>query len=210
MLRCLLSIERRSVLSAARLNSTPFCEFWEKIRLCCIFIFMCGRPIFCQFGVSAASLLPRSVGSVMRYFGLGFKRGSVIWWGWWTVSELWTLFALYERLRVCVFWGLVGVVMMPSFLHLFPESDWICVEGGNERGNKGEGGTRALRGLAVGWQYLDSLGVALGVAAEHIYVSMCARICPGGCVRNRPSQQTSPQMSRWFDWTMRRLTRATR
>lgn len=55
----------------------------------------------CAFAnISQSELLLCHVASVMRYLGLGFKHGSVIWWGWWTTDELWTLFALCER--VCV------------------------------------------------------------------------------------------------------------
>lgn len=49
---------------------------------------------------STSLLLLCHVASVMRHLGLGFKHGSVIWCGWWTTDELWTLFALCER--VCV------------------------------------------------------------------------------------------------------------
>lgn len=82
----------------------------------------------------------------MRHLGLGVKHsGSVIFWGWWTTNELWTLFALYGR--ECVWLGAVGVLMMLSFLHasfFWGELDWICLVegnesemGGRERGGRG-------------------------------------------------------------------------
>lgn len=104
------------------------------------------------------------------------------------VNNGWTLNSVCPLWKgVCFLWGLVGVLMMPSFLYLFHESDWICLEGGNERvrvkewkrKKKSKGGTRkSCAAHPLGGSVW--IVCMLGVTAEKS-TCVCVRTCACTC-----------------------------
>lgn len=111
------------ILSAAGLIRDGKLRFWG-------FIFVC----FCKYLAIRVAAVPCSVCNEIPWVRLQTRISHLMR----VVNNRWTLNSVCPLWKgVCVLWGLVGVLMMPSFLHLFHESDWICLEGGNERANEG-------------------------------------------------------------------------
>lgn len=117
---------------------------WKAVMLG--FIFMHGFANNSQFDkvYIPVAVVPCSVCNETPWVGLQTRISHLVR----VVNNGWTLNSVCPLWKgVCFLWGLVGVLMMPSFLYLFHESDWICLEGGNEREREWKRGKRAREGL---------------------------------------------------------------